>query len=51
MMEIAKSLAKAEGEGRIVVGKAHYKAYTNVLIDPYEFELKRKKIFLKEQTK
>jgi TldD protein len=46
MMEIAKSLAKAEGEGRIAVGKAHYKGYTNVLIDPDEFELKKKKNIL-----
>ena len=46
MMEIAKSLAKTEGEGRIAVGKAHYKAYTNVLIDPDEFGLKKKKDIL-----
>ncbi len=46
LLEIAKSLAKKEGEGKIVVGKSHYKAKTEVLIDPDNFDIKRKKDIL-----
>ncbi|MFN4308884.1 TldD/PmbA family protein [Sulfurihydrogenibium azorense] len=46
LLNLAKTLAKYEGEGKIAVGKSHYVGKTEVLIDPDEFDIRKKKDIL-----
>ncbi|GAB6071952.1 TldD/PmbA family protein [Venenivibrio stagnispumantis] len=46
LMKIAKTLAKAEGEGKVLVGQKYAKNKVEVLIDPDDFSLSRKRDIL-----
>ncbi|MFN3978639.1 TldD/PmbA family protein [Sulfurihydrogenibium azorense] len=46
LLNLAKTLAKYEGEGKIAVGKSHYVGKKEVLIDPDEFDIRKKKDIL-----
>ncbi|MCX7760463.1 MAG: TldD/PmbA family protein [Hydrogenothermaceae bacterium] len=46
LLNLAKTIAKSEGEGVISVGKRHFSSKINVLLDPDEYNVSRKKDIL-----